>query len=147
MATTPQVWRHELQNACRQLLFELPTFFQRGALQFLNLTIQIHPRANLLSGSPPKSNQQAQVDMVDEVLRWAGVTKVKLMVDVGCGIGGSSRHIARKYGAEAKGITLSPKQAARANMLSAADGLASKCSFQVSGRVVQMKGSLAAEAH
>ena len=32
------------------------------------------------------------------------------MVDVGCGIGGSSRHIARKFGCTAKGITLSPVQ-------------------------------------
>ena len=47
------------------------------------------------------------------------------MVDVGCGIGGSSRHIARKYGCEAvRGITLSPKQAQRANDITAAEGLA-----------------------
>lgn len=32
------------------------------------------------------------------------------MVDVGCGIGGSSRHIARKLGCSARGITLSPVQ-------------------------------------
>lgn len=32
------------------------------------------------------------------------------MVDVGCGIGGSSRHIARKFGCRAEGITLSPVQ-------------------------------------
>jgi tocopherol O-methyltransferase len=31
-------------------------------------------------------------------------------VDVGCGIGGSSRHIAAKYGSSGKGITLSPVQ-------------------------------------
>jgi hypothetical protein len=28
------------------------------------------------AGSPPKSNQQAQIDMIDEVLRWAGVKTV-----------------------------------------------------------------------
>ncbi len=32
------------------------------------------------------------------------------MVDVGCGIGGSSRYISRKFGCTANGITLSPKQ-------------------------------------
>ena len=32
------------------------------------------------------------------------------MVDVGCGIGGSSRHIARRLGCTARGITLSPVQ-------------------------------------
>jgi tocopherol O-methyltransferase len=53
------------------------------------------------------------------------------MVDVGCGIGGSSRHIASKFGCSARGITLSPVQAARANELSAAAGLRDTCSFQV----------------
>jgi hypothetical protein len=28
-------------------------------------------------GGKPKSNQQAQVDMIEEVLSWAGVTAVK----------------------------------------------------------------------
>ena len=41
---------------------------------------------------------QAQVDMIDEALKWARVpldgSTVSNMVDVGCGIGGSSRHIA-----------------------------------------------------
>ena len=32
------------------------------------------------------------------------------MVDVGCGIGGSSRHIAKKFSCTAEGITLSPVQ-------------------------------------
>jgi tocopherol O-methyltransferase len=55
------------------------------------------------------------------------------MVDVGCGIGGSSRHISRKYGCTARGITLSPVQAARANAISDKAGLGDKCSFQVGG--------------
>jgi len=82
-------------------------------------------------GGKPKSNQQAQIDMIEESLSWAGVTSVKSMVDVGCGIGGSSRHIVRQFGATAKGITLSPKQAARANELTAQLGLADRASFQV----------------
>jgi len=40
------------------------------------------------------------------------------MVDVGCGIGGSSRHIANTLNCDAEGITLSPVQARRANELS-----------------------------
>lgn len=35
--------------------------------------------------------------MIEEVLKWADVKGVKSMVDVGCGIGGSSRHILNKY--------------------------------------------------
>jgi len=47
----------------------------------------------------------------------------KTIVDVGCGIGGSSRYLAKKYGAQCKGITLSPVQAERGNALAAAQGL------------------------
>jgi tocopherol O-methyltransferase len=77
------------------------------------------------------SNQQAQIDMIERTLDWAGVTGVKNTVDVGCGIGGSSRHIAAKYGSSGKGITLSPVQAARANALTAEQGLDQRVSFQV----------------
>ena len=48
----------------------------------------------------------------------------KRIVDVGCGIGGSSRYLAEKFGASCVGITLSPVQAQRANALAAAQGLA-----------------------
>nr|POE82168.1 putative tocopherol o-methyltransferase, chloroplastic [Quercus suber] len=50
----------------------------------------------------------------------------KGVVDVGCGIGGSSRYIASKFGAKCQGITLSPVQAQRANALAAAQGLSNK---------------------
>lgn len=79
-------------------------------------------------------HEQAQVDLIDEVLKWSGVdegNKPERVVDVGCGIGGSSRHIARKFGCTAKGITLSPYQANRGNELASEQGLADKASFQV----------------
>lgn len=89
------------------------------------------------AGGPPKSNQQAQVDMVDAVLDWAGVASVDAVLDVGCGVGGSSRHIARRYGCSASGITLSPYQAGRANELSRQAGLGEACSFQVADALAQ----------
>lgn len=82
-------------------------------------------------------HQQAQVDLIDEVLKWSHVgeddaTKPKRVVDVGCGIGGSSRHMARKYGCETRGVTLSPYQAGRGNELVKEQGLSpDKVSFQV----------------
>ena len=99
-------------------------------------------------GKPRKDHAQAQVDMIDRSLEWAGVgvglqdsaekgtssssssPPVRRVLDVGCGIGGSSRHIARKYGCAARGITLSPVQAARANALTREAGIPD-VSFQV----------------
>ena len=74
---------------------------------------------------------QAQIDLIDEVLKWAEVENATSVVDVGCGIGGSSRHIARKFNCDAKGITLSPYQANRGNELAKEQGLSDKTSFQV----------------
>jgi tocopherol O-methyltransferase len=75
---------------------------------------------------------QAQIDLIDEVLKWAGVeTPPKSVVDVGCGIGGSSRHIASKYNCKAQGITLSPYQANRGNELAKEQKLDQQASFQV----------------
>lgn len=82
-------------------------------------------------------HRQAQIDLIDQVIKWAlGPTttppKVTSVVDVGCGIGGSSRHLARKYpGCTVQGITLSPYQAQRGTELALEQGLESSCSFQV----------------
>ncbi|XP_004303032.1 PREDICTED: tocopherol O-methyltransferase, chloroplastic [Fragaria vesca subsp. vesca] len=98
------------------------------------------PKADDVSVS---DHRAAQTRMIDEVLRFAGISeklpigKGKNVVDVGCGIGGSSRYLASKYGANCKGITLSPVQAQRANALAAAQGLANKASFQVADALAQ----------
>jgi tocopherol O-methyltransferase len=76
-------------------------------------------------------HQQAQIDLIDQVLLWANVTHATKMVDVGCGIGGSSRHIARKFNCTADGITLSPYQANRGHELAIEQNIQSKCNFQV----------------
>lgn len=86
-------------------------------------------------------HQQAQVDLIDEVLGWAfsheHFVPPKAVVDVGCGIGGSSRHIAKKYGCTAQGITLSPYQAQRGNQLAKEQGLEKQASFQVADALDQ----------
>lgn len=82
-------------------------------------------------------HKQAQIDLIDEVLKWGGVSKATSVVDVGCGIGGSSRHIARKFGCKAQGITLSPYQAARGNELAKEQGLSDQASFQVADALDQ----------
>jgi tocopherol O-methyltransferase len=76
-------------------------------------------------------HQQAQVDLIDQVLKWAKVGTATNVVDVGCGIGGSSRHIARKFNCTTEGITLSPYQANRGNELAQEQALQESCHFQV----------------
>ncbi|XP_042504080.1 tocopherol O-methyltransferase, chloroplastic isoform X1 [Macadamia integrifolia] len=81
-------------------------------------------------------HRSAQIRMVEEALRFAGISEDPVkrpmaVVDVGCGIGGSSRYLAKKYGAKCHGITLSPVQAQMAQSLSSNCGLADRVSFQV----------------
>ena len=56
------------------------------------------------------------------MLAWAGVDRVGRGLDVGCGIAGSSRYMAAKFGAQFWGVTLSPGQKARADELSTRRG-------------------------
>lgn len=94
---------------------------------------------------PPASlsnHRSAQIRMIEETLRFAALSdepskRPKHIVDVGCGIGGSSRYLANKFGARCEGITLSPVQAERARTLAAAEGLADKAFFQVADALEQ----------
>lgn len=51
------------------------------------------------------------------------------VLDAGCGIGGSSFFLAKKFGCDTVGISLSKKQIASAKKLAASNGLADKCLF------------------
>lgn len=55
----------------------------------------------------------------------------KTMLDVGCGVGGSSRHIIKKYGGSGEGITLSQFQLNSANTLTASAGLSDRLQFRI----------------
>jgi SAM-dependent methyltransferase len=80
----------------------IPVFFQLYEIHFTSLN------ARFLTGT--------------------GAPVPRNIVDVGCGIGGSSRYLSKKFGAKVTGITLSPVQAARAGALAAQQGLADKVS-------------------
>ncbi|RWR89652.1 putative tocopherol O-methyltransferase, chloroplastic isoform X1 [Cinnamomum micranthum f. kanehirae] len=88
-------------------------------------------------------HRSAQIRMIEEALTFAAVPddpakRPRSIVDVGCGIGGSSRYLARKYGAKCHGITLSPVQAQRGNDIAVAEGLADKqVSFEVADALEQ----------
>jgi MPBQ/MSBQ methyltransferase len=73
-------------------------------------------------GSPPQQKDflVAKSDFVHEMVRWGGLDKLPpgtTVLDVGCGIGGSSRILARDYGFAVTGVTISPQQVKRAQEL------------------------------
>ncbi len=73
-------------------------------------------------GSPPQQKDflAAKADFVHEMVRWGGLDKLSpntTVLDVGCGIGGSSRILAKEYGFAVTGITISPGQVKRAQAL------------------------------
>lgn len=83
------------------------------------------------AGKYKLDRRQAQIDLIEELLIWAKVEKAENIIDIGCGIGGSTLYLAKKYNATAKGITLSPVQAARATQRANTAQLSSKVEFQV----------------
>ncbi len=75
--------------------------------------------------------RKAKVQFVHELVKWSGLDKLpkgSRKLDVGGGIGGSSRILAKCYGFNVTGITISPAQVKRARELTPF-GL--NCKFQV----------------
>jgi MPBQ/MSBQ methyltransferase len=86
-------------------------------------------------GDPPRSRdfRAAKVDFVHALVRWSGLDQLppgSRLLDVGCGIGGSARILARDYGFDVLGISISPAQIARATALTPPQ-LAEHCRFAV----------------
>ena len=92
-----------------------------------------------VAGDQPKERRQAQIDLIEELLSWANAQlgaahadrKIDRILDVGCGIGGSSLYLAEKFDASVTGITLSPVQANRAIARAKEKGLSDRATFEV----------------
>jgi tocopherol O-methyltransferase len=82
-------------------------------------------------GTRPRERKQAQVDLIEELLAWGIAPSVTNLLDVGCGIGGSTLYLAQKFNAKATGITLSPIQADRATARAREANLSSQTAFAV----------------
>ncbi|MEN9225663.1 MAG: methyltransferase domain-containing protein [Thermostichus sp. HHBFW_bins_43] len=85
-------------------------------------------------GRTGKGRRQAQIDLIEQVIQWGKLGdpfSPQHILDLGCGIGGSSLELAQRFGAKVMGITLSPVQAKRAQERAEAAGLRQQVQFQV----------------
>jgi len=71
-----------------------------------------------------KNFKDAKIDFTNEMIAFSKSKLPEKILDVGCGIGGTSRMLARKFpNSEITGITLSPEQVERATALAKEAGL------------------------
>lgn len=65
----------------------------------------------------------AQERLLEKLIEFAALTPRRKILDVGCGIGGTSLYLARYFQADVNGITLSPKQVEIAERRAKAAGI------------------------
>jgi MPBQ/MSBQ methyltransferase len=110
---------------------EYDAWAEEGVLEYYwgeHIHLGYYSEAERAQGYKKKDFKQAKFDFVDEMFKWgmdgANVGEVSTVLDVGCGIGGTSRHLAKKMtGAEVTGITLSPGQVERGTQLAEEQGV------------------------
>ena len=57
-----------------------------------------------------ESKETAQIQLIDHLAQLADIKTGSRILDIGCGFGGTSLYLAKKYGASVTGITISPVQ-------------------------------------
>lgn len=77
-----------------------------------------------------ESRKSAQIRLIDELIEFAGVPRGASVLDVGCGVGGSSLHLAREHGCRSEGISISPVQVEAAARAAEAAGVADRVRFR-----------------
>ena len=84
-------------------------------------------------GPGSRDFRRAKEDFVHELVHWCGLDQLPAgsrVLDVGCGIGGSARILARDYGLDVLGVSISPLQISRAGSLTP-PSLQTHCRFAV----------------
>jgi tocopherol O-methyltransferase len=78
-----------------------------------------------------ESPKVAQVKLVERLAKRAGIVRGSRVLDVGCGVGGSSLWLARNLDCEVVGVTISPVQAEMATEKARKEGLDERARFEV----------------
>ncbi|GEM_PF-3278669 len=73
--------------------------------------------------------QEGATESVRQLANLAGINANSRVLDVGCGIGGASRLLAKEYGCNVKGLNISSLQIETAKLMTSVSGLADKISF------------------
>eukprot|EP00983_Pelagomonas_calceolata_P104477 1159032-Pelagomonas_calceolata.AAC.2 len=134
---TSQTHRGHSFSGCRY-----DAWTEEGILEYYwgeHIHLGVYSEAERAAGYTKKDFKQAKYDFIDEMLRFSGAPpNPQSILDVGCGFGGTSRHLAKKFpGAQRNAqtearacITLSPKQVERGTELAKEQGVPN-ASFQV----------------
>lgn len=116
---------------------EYDAWTQDGILEYYwgeHIHLGYYNEQEMAAGYKKKNFIQAKYDFIDEMMKLGGIDKLASslsssstnsstdevkVLDVGCGVGGTSRYLAKKLGSRASvtGITLSPNQVKRATEL------------------------------
>jgi tocopherol O-methyltransferase len=116
MISCPTVSKHEIRSH-----YDLATVFYR-------LLWGRHIHHGLWDAQEPA--RVAVQRLTDTLAREAGISRGARVLDVGCGMGGSSIHLAREIGCQVTGVTLSPFQKWWATTAAGWHRVASKTQFQ-----------------
>lgn len=81
---------------------------EEGILEYYwgeHIHLGVYSEAERAAGYTKKNFKQAKYDFIDEMLRFSGAPpNPGSILDVGCGFGGTSRHLAKKFpGTQVKG--------------------------------------------
>ncbi|KAI1132132.1 tocopherol O-methyltransferase [Nemania abortiva] len=71
--------------------------------------------------SPTETKEEAQVNLINYLLEISGLPDGASVLDVGCGIGGTSRFLAKEHACSVTGITISGRQVEIAKRLTQAE--------------------------
>jgi len=111
---------------------EYDAWTQDGILEYYwgeHIHLGYYNAEEMNAGYKKKDFIQAKFDFVDEMMKLGGISPETdsgaSVLDVGCGVGGTSRYLAKKLGenAHVTGITLSPNQVNRATELAVEQGV------------------------